>query len=52
MPLVRCSCVTTLVPRHAGGFELDITVVDPDCGYVVHRLGAMLDSTGSDDVPA
>jgi hypothetical protein len=44
MALVRCSCVTTLVPRGAGRFEVSVTVLDPGCGYVVHRLGSVLDT--------
>ena len=44
MALVRCSCVTTLVPRGAGGFEVDVTLLDPDCGYVLHRMASVLDA--------
>lgn len=53
MALVRCSCVTSFAPRHVGGVDLDVLVLDPDCGYVVHRLGTALGGgSSSDDAPA
>ena len=42
MALVRCSCVADLARDDGGRTRLDVLVVDPDCAYVVHRLGALL----------
>ncbi|MBC9732766.1 hypothetical protein [Nocardioides marmotae] len=42
MALVRCTCLTSLVPEVDGGLTLRVEVADPDCGYVVHRLQAEL----------
>lgn len=40
MALVRCSC---LVELHGAAWDaLDVQVLDPDCGYVMHRLEAEL----------
>ena len=44
MALVRCSCIVEL---HAsadgrGAVAVDVKVPAPECGYVVHRLGAEL----------
>ncbi|MCW2815052.1 MAG: hypothetical protein JWN84_2507 [Nocardioides sp.] len=41
MALVRCSCVTSLVP-HGTRLRLDVILLDPDCAYVVHRVGSLL----------
>ena len=42
MALVRCSCVVELVASADGRSALEVRVLDPECGYVVHRLGAEL----------
>ena len=42
MALVRGSCVVALVASANGRIALEVTVLDPECGYVVHRLGAEL----------
>ncbi|MEV7431018.1 MULTISPECIES: hypothetical protein [unclassified Nocardioides] len=42
MALVRCSCLAQVVPAAGGGHDLRVRVLDPACGYVVHRLGAEL----------
>ena len=52
MALVRCSCVVELVPSADGRIGLDVTVLDPECGYVVHRLGADLLTTSEPDIQA
>ena len=33
-----------------GRIALDVTVLDPECGYVVHRLGADLLTATEPDV--
>ena len=46
MALVRCSCLVdlaTTVERN----DVVVRVIDPACGYVVHRLGAMLGESES-----
>ena len=52
MALVRCSCVVGLVPSADGRIGLDVTVLDPGCGYVVHRLGADLLTASEPDIQA
>jgi hypothetical protein len=44
MALVRCSCIVGLLASTDGhgALAVDLKVLDPDCGYVVHRLGAEL----------
>ena len=51
MALVRCSCLVELVtPEHrdqlarraADVADVVVRVLDPACGYVVHRMGALL----------
>jgi hypothetical protein len=42
MALVRCSCVVELLASADGRCAVDVRVLDPECGYVVHRLGADL----------
>jgi hypothetical protein len=37
--LVRCSCISLVVPAEAG-LRQEVVVPDPDCGYLVHRLEA------------
>jgi hypothetical protein len=37
--LVRCSCISLVVPAEAG-LRQQVVVPDPDCDYVVHRLAA------------
>lgn len=39
MALVRCSCISLVVPVEAG-LRQEVVVPDPDCGYVLHRLAA------------
>jgi hypothetical protein len=48
MALVRCSCVVELVASIDGRCALDVQVLDPGCGYVVHRLGADLTAAEPD----
>ena len=50
MALVRCSCVVELVASAHGRIALDVTVLDPECGYVVHRLGADLLTPSEPDI--
>ncbi len=50
MALVRCSCVVELVASADGRIALDVTVLDPECGYVVHRLGADLLTPSEPDI--
>ena len=52
MALVRCSCVVEIVASADGRIGLDVTVLDPVCGYVVHRLGADLLSASEPDIQA
>ncbi|NHC24687.1 hypothetical protein G6553_16095 [Nocardioides sp. IC4_145] len=48
MALVRCSCVAQVVlgpdgagsHGHSDGVGLRVQVLDPECGYVVHRVAA------------
>lgn len=47
MALVRCTCV---VGWGAHG-RTEVTLLDPTCGYVVHRLGAELAGTTLVDPP-
>ena len=42
MALVRCSCIVELHASADGRGAVDVKVPDPECGYVVHRLGAEL----------
>jgi len=50
MALVRCSCVVELVSGVDARVALAVTVLDPDCEYVVHRLGADLLTTSEPDI--
>jgi hypothetical protein len=52
MALVRCSCVVDLVASANGRIALDVTVLDPECGYVVHRLCADLLTASEPDIQA
>jgi hypothetical protein len=52
MALVRCSCVVDLVASANGRIALDVTVLDPACGYVVHRLFADLLTASEPDIQA
>ena len=53
MALVRCSCVVELVASSDCRIALEVTVLDPECGYVVHRLGAdLLTATEPDTMPS
>ena len=37
MALVRCSCVVDWTHDGSGRPAIEVLVVDPSCGYVVHR---------------
>jgi hypothetical protein len=52
MALVRCSCVVELVASSDCRSSLAVRILDPECGYVVHRLGAeLLTATEPDTLP-
>lgn len=40
MALVRCTCIAELVYIGRGSISLNLSLPDPDCGYVWHRLAA------------
>jgi hypothetical protein len=53
MALVRCSCVVELVASSDHRCALEVTILDPECGYVVHRLGAeLLTAAEPDNLPS
>ena len=52
MALVRCSCFFDLLASANGRVALDVTVLDPECGYVVHRLCADLLTASEPDIQA
>jgi hypothetical protein len=37
MALVRCTCVVDWTHDRSGRLAIDVRVIDPQCGYVVHR---------------
>ena len=52
MALVRCSCVVDLFASVDGRSALGVRVLDPECGYVVHRLFADLLTASEPDIQA
>lgn len=47
MALVKCSCLVTWSADASGRPAVAVEVLDPDCGYVLHRaFEGILDPTG------
>ena len=46
MALVRCTCLVQVPRAAARPTEVVVQVLDPTCGYVVHRLAAELVAQG------
>lgn len=42
MALVRCTCLVQMSTSARGERDVLVQVLDPECGYVPHRLGADL----------
>ena len=47
MALVRCTCVVQLTAHG----RAEVSLLDPACDYVVHRLGAELSGTATPEPP-
>ncbi len=48
MALVRCTCLVTWTHDGSGRPAIDVRVLDPECGYVLHRAmeGVVVDPIG------
>ena len=48
MALVRCTCLVGWTTDAAGRPAIDVQVLDPECGYVLHRVmeGVVVDPIG------